>query len=102
MPSSGSQETAKREINRKIARARELGPDITRIAGTSLDKGVEAAHIARRKAIWEEINSGKSFPTIPAERGRPKEFAAELAETARQSLATSLSDGRKPEWGAVT
>lgn len=34
-------ESVKRDVQLKIARARELGPDITRIAGTSLDKGVE-------------------------------------------------------------
>jgi hypothetical protein len=32
---------SKTQINVKIARARELGPDIQRIVGTSLDKGVE-------------------------------------------------------------
>ncbi|SCB41663.1 hypothetical protein GA0061103_5890 [Rhizobium multihospitium] len=32
---------SKRDINIKIARARELGTDINRIANTSLDKGVE-------------------------------------------------------------
>lgn len=33
--------SSKRDVQLKIARARELGPDITRIVGTSLDKGVE-------------------------------------------------------------
>ncbi len=33
--------SSKRDTNMKIARARELGPDIHRIANTSLDKGVE-------------------------------------------------------------
>lgn len=33
--------SSKRDVNLKIARARELGPDISRIVGTTLDKGVE-------------------------------------------------------------
>ncbi|KXF78531.1 hypothetical protein ATN84_01695 [Paramesorhizobium deserti] len=34
-------ESVKRDVNLKIARAENLGPDINRIVGTSLDKGVE-------------------------------------------------------------
>jgi hypothetical protein len=41
MPGVGKPETAKREINRKIARAEKLKKDLPRIVGTSLDKGVE-------------------------------------------------------------
>jgi len=41
MPGVGKPETTKREINRKIKRAEELGTDLHKIAGTSLDKGVE-------------------------------------------------------------
>lgn len=41
MPGVGKPETTKREINRKIKRAEELGSDLHKIAGTSLDKGVE-------------------------------------------------------------
>lgn len=54
------------EIDENLARA-ELSP------------AQEAAHIARRKEIWAELNSGENFPEN-RERGRPKEFAAELAE----------------------
>lgn len=50
MPSVGSEATAKREINRKIARARDLGSDINRIVGTSLDKGVEMDALAKLDA----------------------------------------------------
>lgn len=32
---------SKRDINRDLARADALGPDLDRIVGTSLDKGVE-------------------------------------------------------------
>jgi len=41
MPGVGKPQTAKREINRKIARVEKLGSDLQKIAGTSLDKGVE-------------------------------------------------------------
>jgi hypothetical protein len=41
MPGIGKPETVKREINRKIKRAEELGTDLKKISGTSLDKGVE-------------------------------------------------------------
>ncbi|KYB45696.1 hypothetical protein AB664_35375 [Brucella anthropi] len=38
---------SKTQINVKIARARDLGDDINRIVGTSLDKGVEMDALAK-------------------------------------------------------
>lgn len=41
-------------------------------------------HIARRKVVWEGLqaekeNSGRNSPTIRRKRGRPQEFANEVA-----------------------
>lgn len=41
---------AKRTINRQVARADALGPDIKLVAGTSLDKGVELDALAKMSA----------------------------------------------------
>jgi hypothetical protein len=38
---------SKRDVNRSLSRAEELGPDLDRIAGTSLDKGVELDALAK-------------------------------------------------------
>lgn len=40
-------DSVKRDVNLKIARADKLGDDLHRIAGTSLDKGVEMDALIR-------------------------------------------------------
>ncbi len=50
--------TSKRDINAKIARARELGDDIHRIPGTSLDKGVEL-ELSGRRPVDASNNCGE-------------------------------------------
>jgi len=50
------------------------------LARSELSPAQEAAHIARRKAIWEEINGGETRQTLAGLGGRGnKEFASELA-----------------------
>ena len=46
-------ESVKRDVQLKIKRAKELGDDLQKIAGTSLDKGVEmdAAIFCRRSRL---------------------------------------------------
>lgn len=55
------------------------------LARADLSPAQEAAHIARRKQIWEEINSGQNLASIPKGRGRPQEFAAEVADVTHTS-----------------
>ena len=38
---------SKRDINRNVARAEAIGPDILKLSGTSLDKGVELDALAK-------------------------------------------------------
>jgi ParB-like chromosome segregation protein Spo0J len=59
-------------VNRKIARARELGDDITRIVGTSLDKGVEMDALIKlpepvRADLIERAASGEKVSARPAQ-----------------------------------
>lgn len=42
-------ESVKRDVNLKIRRAEELGSDLAKIAGTSLDKGVEMDALIKLK-----------------------------------------------------
>lgn len=62
---------SKVDINRKLRRARELGPDIHRIAGTSLDKGVEMDALIKlpepeRKELIERASKGEKVSARPA------------------------------------
>ncbi|QXL83266.1 hypothetical protein [Comamonas sp. NLF-1-9] len=57
---------SKRDINRHLARADALGDDLRRIAGTSLDKGVELDALAKlpepeRAALIERAQADGSF-----------------------------------------
>lgn len=57
-------ESVKRDVNLKIKRAEELGDDLTKIAGTSLDKGVEMDALIKmkepeRKKIIERAAKGE-------------------------------------------
>lgn len=52
------------------------------LARSELSPAEEAAHIARRKAIWEELNrenTERNPSSIQRGRGQPKQFASELA-----------------------
>lgn len=64
-------ESVKRDVQLKIARARELGPDIHLIAGTSLDKGVEMDALIKlsepeRKELIERASKGEKVSARPA------------------------------------
>lgn len=61
---------SKRDINQKIMRARELGDDINRIPGTSLDKGVELDALVRmpeaeRRELIERAQAGEKVSARP-------------------------------------
>ncbi|MEJ5079757.1 ParB/RepB/Spo0J family partition protein [Ochrobactrum sp. MYb379] len=52
------------------------------LARSELSPAEEAAHIARRKAIWDEMNGDnteRNPSSIQRGRGQPKQFASELA-----------------------
>ena len=64
---------SKTDINRTIRRARDLGPDITRIVGTSLDKGVEVDALMKlpaleRGALIDRAVAGEKFSAWSALR----------------------------------
>lgn len=50
------------------------------LARSELSPAEEAAHIARRQAIWEEMNTVRNTDGIQKKRGQPKKFATELSE----------------------
>ena len=60
---------SKQDINRSIRRARELGPDIHRVVGTSLDKGVELDVFRNRQVkthcpSWHQRQDREPAPHI--------------------------------------
>lgn len=62
---------SKQDINRSIRRARELGPEIHRVVGTSLDKGVELDALIKlpeqeRSALIDRAASGEAVSARPA------------------------------------
>ena len=68
--------TSKSGVNQKIARARELGSDINRIVGTSLDKGVEMDALIKlphqqREEIIERASAGEQVSARPAPAQKP-------------------------------
>lgn len=70
------------------------------LARSELTPAEESAYILRRKQIWEEMNSGKTFPTIERGRGRPQEFASEVAEvTGSSKRDVNLKIARARELG---
>lgn len=71
-------ESVKRDVQLKIRRAEELGSDLTKIAGTSLDKGVEMDALIKmkepeRKKIIERAAKGEQVSARP----QPKKFEPE-------------------------
>jgi|GEM_PF-1128904 len=67
---------SKTQINVKIARARDLGDDINRIVGTSLDKGVEMDALAKlpekeRENLISRAESGEKVSARPAQENKP-------------------------------
>lgn len=68
--------SSKRDVNLKIARARELGPNIHKIAGTSLDKGVEMDALIKlpepeRKELIDRAAAGEKVSARPAPEQKP-------------------------------
>lgn len=70
IPCKGNEQTAKREINRKIRRAETLGSDIDRIVGTSLDRGVEMDALIKmpepeRRELIDRASAGEKVTAKP-------------------------------------
>lgn len=77
-----NQESVKRDVQLKIARARGLGEDIHLIVGTSLDKGVEMDALIKlpeheRAELIERAAAGEKVSARPAQQ--PKPIAADKA-----------------------
>lgn len=69
---------SKRDINRNVARAEAIGPDILKLSGTSLDKGVELDALAKlpepeRKDLIERATSGEVVTARVAPTPAPTE-----------------------------
>lgn len=68
--------STKRDINQKIARARDLGNDLKRVTGTSLDSGVELDALRRlpteeREALIARAAAGEKVSARPAPPQKP-------------------------------
>lgn len=85
------------EVDELRAELMEIDENLAR---SELSPAEEAMHIARRKVIWETMNSGKTIPTIQDGPGRPKEFAAEVASvTGNSKRDVNLKVARARELG---
>lgn len=92
-------ESVKRDVNLKIARARELKDDIHRIAGTSLDKGVEMDALIKlpepkRKELIERAAAGEKVSARPAPAPKPMTADKALDVMAKDIVAAS----EPPPW----
>lgn len=93
---------SKPDINRKIARARELGTDINRIVGTSLDKGVEMDALIKlpeldRADLIARAASGEVVSARPAAVPRPVPADQALNVIAKGIVADSHADEDEEE-----
>lgn len=103
IPSDGTAESAKRDINRKIARAEVLKEDIHRIPGTSLDKGVELDALIKlpeqeRKELIERAAKGEtvSARAVPADKALGVMMKASRASECAEWLRTVLAEDHMP------
>jgi hypothetical protein len=98
-PAGFSSETASRTgvdrktVQRDIARADALGPDIKRVAGTSLDKGVELDALAKmtpaeRAPIIERAQAGQIVSARPL-----ADYDAVEKQLARLTNAWNAAEG---------
>lgn len=91
---------SKSQINRHVARAEALGDDLPRVAGTSLDKGVELDALAKlpepeRAELIERAQAGEKVSardTAPAARA-PKPAPAAPTLTPAMCLQMALVHG---------
>ncbi len=99
---------SKTQINVKIARARDLGSDINRIVGTSLDKGVEMDALAKlpteqREELISRAERGEKVSARPAPEPKPitADKALEIiAEGAAKAVASNKDRKRQAFWDA--
>ena len=91
---------SKRSINQHLARAESLGDDLPRVAGTSLDKGVELdalaklpeadrAELIERAQAGEKVSARDATPAAPT----PKPVPAAPALTPSMRLQMALVHG---------
>lgn len=88
---------AKRTINQHLARAEALGDDLPRVAGTSLDKGVELdalaklpaperAELIERAQAGEAVSARSTAPTKPRPIEEQRNSALEFAQVIHGAL----------------
>lgn len=93
---------SKTQVNLKIARARELGPDIHRIVGTSLDKGVEMDALMKlpepeRATLISRAEAGEKVSARPVPLEKPLPADQALNVIAKGIVATSHDDVEEEE-----
>ncbi|WP_435657237.1 ParB/RepB/Spo0J family partition protein [Brucella pituitosa] len=98
----------KSQIAQKISRAENLGPDIQRIVGTSLDKGVEMDALAKlpekeRENLISRAEAGEKVSARPAPENKPitADKALEIiADGAAKAVASNKDRKRQTFWDA--
>jgi hypothetical protein len=95
--------SSKRDVNIKLARAEKLGDDIHKIAGTSLDKGVEMDALIKlpepeRTALIDRASKGENVSARPPQPPKitptPNADRALGVIEALEVIAAGLVDGR--------
>lgn len=91
----------KRDVNRHVARAEALGPDIHAVIGTSLDKGVELDALKTipaedRKELIERAKAGEQVSAREFDKDRTRRLVSQcLAELNRVARDVPMEDVRR-------
>ena len=92
---------SKRDVNRHLARAEAIGDDIERVAGTSLDKGVELDALAKmpepeRKELIDRAEAGEK---VSARKTAPQAVASENPAIAFSKMLHAALDAFRTSIG---
>ena len=95
---------SKRDVNRHLARAEAIGDDIERVAGTSLDKGVELDALAKlpepeRKELIDRAEAGEKVsarnPKQPKQAKQPEPELEEYFGPSDEEIAEAEAHARE-------
>lgn len=85
----------KKDINRHIARAEKLGPDIRLVAGTSLDKGVELDALAKMSAEERAPIIARAVAGEHVRARRPQKAAGKQLEALKRAWREASPEARQ-------